>query len=124
MSDIEGILNHDLRIIANWSRQWLVDFNPNKTEAILFTLKRNVSYPELVFNNTPVNFVEHHKHLGLTLSHDGKWHEHIQSISSSASKVLGMMRKIKFSLNRKSLNQIYLSILRPLLEYASIVWDG
>ena len=124
LSDIEDILNHDLHIILSWSRQWLVDFNPNKTEAILFTLRRNVSYPALVFNSTPVNFVEHHKHLGLTLSHDGKWHEHIQSISSSASKVLGMMRKIKFSLNRRSLNQIYLSFLRPLLEYASIVWDG
>ena len=53
--------NHDLHIIANWSRQWLVDFNPNKTEAMLFTLKRTVSYPKLVFNNTPVNFVEHQR---------------------------------------------------------------
>ena len=101
LSDIEGILNHDLHIIANWSKQWLVDFNPNKTEAILFTLKRNVSYPELVFNNIPVQFVEHHKHLGLTLSHDAKWHEHIRSISCSASKVLGIMHKLKFLLNRK-----------------------
>ena len=62
--------------------------------------------------------------LGLTLSHDGKCHEHIQSISSSASIVLGMIRKLKFSLNRKSLNKIYLSLLRPLFEYASIIWDG
>ena len=91
---------------------------------MLFTLKQNVSYPELVFNNTPVNFVEHHKHLGLTFSHDGKWPEHIQLLSCSASKVLGMMRKIKFSLNRKSLNQIYLSFLRPILEYSSIIWDS
>ena len=34
------------------------------------------------------------------------------------------MRKLKFTLNRKSLNQIYLSYVVPLLEYASIVWDG
>ena len=52
------------------------------------------------------------------------WHEHINSISCSASKILGMLRKIKFSLNRKSLNQLYLSFLRPILEYASVVWDS
>ena len=34
------------------------------------------------------------------------------------------MRKLKFTLNRNSLNQIYLSYIAPLLEYASIVWDG
>ena len=42
VTDIEGILNHDLCVISDWSNQWLVDFNPNKTEAILFTLKKNV----------------------------------------------------------------------------------
>ena len=122
--DIEGILNHDLCVISDWSKQWLVDFNPQKTEAILFTLKKNIPYPSLVFNNTNVTFVNHHKHLGLTLSCDGKWHEHVNNIISSASKVLGMMRKIKFTINRKALGQIYVSFLRPILEYGSTVWDS
>ena len=102
----------------------MVDFNSNKTEAILFTLRKNIPNPTLVFNNTNVTFVNHHKHLGLTLSSDGKWHEHISNIISSSSKVLGMMRKIKFTVNRKSLNQIYISFLRPILEYGSSVWDS
>ena len=68
--------------------------------------------------------MSHHKHLGLTLSSDGKWHEHISNIISSYSKVLGMMRKIKFTVNRKALNQIYISFLRPILEYGSSVWDS
>ena len=80
--DIEGILNHDLCVISDWSKQLLVDFNPNKTEAILFTLKKNIPNPSLVFNNTNVTFVSHHKHLGLTLSSDGKWHEHISNIKA------------------------------------------
>ena len=35
-----------------------------------------------------------------------------------------MMRTLKFRLNRDSLNQIYVSFLRPVLEYASVVWDN
>ena len=124
LADLEGILNHDLRIISSWARRWLVDFNPSKTVAMLFTLEKNVNFPILLFNNVPVNFVDHHKHLGVTLSHDTKWHEHINSILSSAARILGMMRKLKYSISRKNLNQIYISFLRPVLEYSAVVWDG
>ena len=34
------------------------------------------------------------------------------------------MRSIKFKLSRKALNNVYTSYLRPVLEYASVVWDG
>jgi hypothetical protein len=34
------------------------------------------------------------------------------------------MRKLEYSLNRETLHQIYILFLRPLLEYASVVWDG
>ena len=36
VTDIEGILNHDLCVISDWSKQWLVDFNPNKTEHFIY----------------------------------------------------------------------------------------
>ena len=122
--DLEGIINHDLALINDWSKKWLVDFNPNKTEALFFSLKPNVIKPNLVFDHITVNQVNHHKHLGLTFSSNGKWHDHIQNITKSASKLVGLMRKLKYTLNRQSLNQIYISFVRPILEYASIVWDG
>ena len=78
----------------------------------------------LVFDNILINFVENHKHLGLTLSSSAKWHVHIENILSSASKILGIMRSNKFKLSRKALNNVYASYLRPVLEYASVVWDG
>ena len=124
LSDLEGIMNHDLHQINLWAKRWLVDFNPQKTEAILFTTQKHVRLPQLSFNNIPVNFVESHKHLGLTLGHDGKWHDHINNILKSASKVLGIMRSLKFKVSRKSLNTIYVTYLRPILEYACVVWDG
>ena len=78
----------------------------------------------MIFNDVQLQFVENHKHLGLTLSSNGKWREHINNISVSASKILGMMRSLKFKLQRSSLNQIYISFLRPVLEYVSVVWDN
>ena len=34
------------------------------------------------------------------------------------------MRKLKFTVKRNTLNQIYISFLRPILEYSSVVWDN
>jgi len=34
------------------------------------------------------------------------------------------LRSLKFKLRRQSLNQIYISFLRPILEYASVDWDN
>ena len=34
------------------------------------------------------------------------------------------MRRLKFQLDRKSLQTIYISFIRPLLEYADVVWDN
>ena len=34
------------------------------------------------------------------------------------------MRTLKFTFKRNTLNQIYNSCLRPILEYSSVVWDN
>ena len=53
-----------------------------------------------------------------------KWTTHIDNISNSALKQLSVLRKLKFTLSTKSLANIYLTLIRPLLEYACEVCDG
>ena len=79
----------------NWAIQWLVKFNPHKTEVVLFTLKYFEAFPQLIFDNTPIKFVEDHKPLGITFSQNGQWHTHIEQIANTALKILGIMRKLK-----------------------------
>ena len=79
--------------------------------------KNNRDTPDIYFQNNLLNFVHSHKHLGVTLSDDGTWHQHISNITNSASKILGSMRMLKFKLKRKTLNQIYIAYLRPIIEY-------
>ena len=75
-------------------------------------------------NNEIINEVSYHKHLGIFLSSDGTWYEHINYITSKARARINIMRKLKFLLDRKSLEIIYFSFVRPLLEYADVVWDN
>ena len=75
-------------------------------------------------NAVYINEVQHHKHLGVILSNDGTWHEHINFITSKAWQKIYVMRKLKLMLDRDSLNKIYISFVRPTLEYANVVWDN
>ena len=124
LQDIESIINHDLCLLSVWARQWLVTFILSKTDAMLFALQLVKNFPSLIVDNTPIKFVEHNKHLGLIFSNDGKWHKHIDNILKSASKIIGLMCILKFELNRNALTHIYISYIRPITEYASVVWDG
>ena len=94
---------------------------PVSQSALLFTLKQIERFPNLIFNNIPIQFVEAHKHLGMTLSNNGQWHSHIDNIMTSAAKIVGIMRKLKFTFTRITLNQIYFSYVLPVLEYSSVV---
>ena len=80
--------------------------------------------PQIFFDGIPINFVTEHKHLGLAFNNKGRWGKHIENIVTSASKIIGIMRKLKYSFSRQALNQIYMSYVLPILEYSSIVWDN
>ena len=52
--------------------------------------------------------------------------EHLELVKSKAWKRINTMRKLKFQLDRKSLQTtcIYFSCIRPLLEYGDVVWNN
>ena len=119
LRDIEGLLNHDLILVSSWAQQWLVNFNPNKTETMLFSYRQTDEFPTLVFDGVDIKFVPNHKHLGLIFSDNMKWNAHIESILDRASRMIGIMRKLKYVFSKRALNQTYISFIRPVLEYAS-----
>ena len=66
------MLNNDVATIHAWSTKWLVNFNPQKTETMTITRKINKPFHLLlIMNNTIINQVTKHKHLGLEISSDG-----------------------------------------------------
>ena len=124
VANIEYILNHDLSVLDRWSSKWLLNFNPSKTKAVFFTLRSNYTLPKLQFQHCPLEFITSHKHLGLVLSQDLSWSAYIDSIVKKAYQRLGLLKKLKFTICRKTLSKMYTTFIRPLLEYSSIVWDG
>ena len=72
------ILNRDLDKIHTWSTNWLVSFNPQKTETMTISRKiTKLHHPDIFMNDTPIAEVPNHKYIGLHISKDGTHHTHI-----------------------------------------------
>ena len=122
--EIENVINHDLCELNTWSTKWLMSFNPDKTEIMLFSntdVRYNLNF---TFNGNNIPITTSHKHLGVTLSSDAKWNNHIENIILSVSRHLGILRKLKYRLSRQNLEKLYLLYIRPIFEYAYEIWDN
>ena len=83
--EVEDRLNLDLQVLDNWAKQWLVDFNPQNTEYMVISFRQNINPINLKFDSESLNQVDNHKHLGVTISSNGKWAEHINNICQKAT---------------------------------------
>ncbi|XP_021365288.1 uncharacterized protein LOC110458062 [Mizuhopecten yessoensis] len=92
----------------------------------LHDIKQIINYDmeqlNLWSNKWLMNF--NHKHLGVIISNNGTWNSHIEHILTNTTKYIATLRKLKYILNRKNLEKIYLVFIRPLFEYACEVWDN
>ena len=106
-------LNSDLETIHHWATKWLVTFNPSKTEPLLLSRKHNrPQHSEITMNQQPITEVNFHKHLGITLNGECSWHEHLSKLKSKVWQQINIMHKLKFILDRQSLQAIYFSFIR------------
>ena len=79
--------------------------------------------PPLILNGVPLERVETFKYLGLLLSSDLSWSNHVDSVCSRAKRILGLQyRQYYHHADSEAIRQLYISLVRPHLEYGSMVW--
>jgi hypothetical protein len=65
---------------------------------------------------------DHTKFLGLYIDKYLTYEYHINHICKKISKTLGVINKVKHILDRKTLRQLYYSLVYPYLLYCNIEW--
>ena len=61
--------------------------------------------------------------LGIQLSDDLKWHTQAITAANKANSVLGMLKRTIVYWNEKISKQLYVTYVRPHLEYAAPAWN-
>ena len=121
----KDVLDRDLIRIDTWSKQLLVTFSIQKTCDMSLSLRPTAAVPmPLSLSGANLESVSVHKHLGLTFSSDLKWNNHVDDINARADKRLCQLEALRFKLNRKTLEILYISYIRPIVEYSDVAFDN
>ena len=85
--------------------------------------KHNKIQASYTLEGTVLENVDSIKYLGVTITSDLKWNSHIRIVCSKANRTLGFLRRNLFSCPQDVKEAAYKSMVRPILEYGSTVWD-
>ena len=82
--------------------------------------------PRLIIDGNEIDNVQYAKLLGVTISSDLTWNKHVENIIAKAGKRVYMLYQLKIAgicqHDLVTIGIYYVSVIRPVLEYAYTVW--
>ena len=75
-----------------------------------------------LYNQTLVA-VQQHPYLGVLLSSDLRWNSHVDRIAKKGNSSLAFVKRNLYACSEETKRAVYVSLVRPHLEYATAVWD-
>ena len=97
-------------------------FNADKCFVLKISHAKTSSH-QYTLGQSVLKELKSHSYLGVNISHDLKWVDHINSTISKANRVLGVIRRNFHSCPTELKATAYKSLVRPHLEYSGTVWD-
>lgn len=125
-STISELMQNALNITQTWCYKEGLKINPSKTTLIPFTRKRKLAKikPPIIFGER-LHIKREAKFLGVILDSKLTWNPHLQYICNKSKSALMLCRRTcgkNWGLNPKMTRWIFLTIVRPTITYASVVW--
>ena len=118
-----GRLQRDLDTLTTWQNKWQMAFNAQKCYVMRISHARSPHQFTYTLNNTILQETSNHPYLGVDISNDMSWNSHIDRISSKANRTLGFLRRNLHSCPKHIKEISYKTLVRPILDYCSSVWD-
>ena len=118
-------LQADLDDFTKWSKDNLLRLNPAKCQALQIYFGKSQLSSNLKIGSDPLSHVTEAKVLGVYLQNDLKWDTQINNMIMKANRRLFMLRTLKrFGFDKDELCVVYSGYVRPILEYAAVVWHS
>lgn len=115
-------LQSALSKLTDWCSLWQMQINTDKTKHLKFSMTTNSQTSSYTIDNIKIDTVLTYKYLGVIFNSTLTWNDHIEYITSKALKKLGLLKRRLHLANHDTRLLAYNSLIRPSLEYASIIW--
>ena len=86
-------LQADLDNLAKWEKRWQMQFHTDKCQVLSITNKRKPIIFNYTLHDHVLATVTQAKYLGVTITNNLNWKQHVENITKSANKALGFLRR-------------------------------
>ena len=128
ISPSTSLLQKEIIKVKNLSDKLHMKLNADKTKIFVTNYSQNYQFnPRITIpeSTKPLEIVKTTKLVGVTLTSDLKFHQHVQIIVKKAYKKIWMLRRLKdFGVKQKDLLEIYKTEIRSSLEYCVPAWNS
>ena len=116
-------LQQDLDGLQRWEKDWLMEFHPQKCQILHITNKRKPIRQPYNIHGHILEEEDTAKYLGLNFQKSLSWNHHIDLITKKANNVTSFLQRNIHQCPRRTKELCHITLVRPLVEYSSIIWD-
>ena len=117
------ILQSDINRLGEWAEKNGMRFQPIKCNVMRLSRKRkNIDF-RYSLKGVELEKLDTIKYLGVNITSNLHWGKHVEEVCNKAFKILGLLRRNLSSCPQEVKMMAYKGLVRPILEYASAVWD-
>ena len=115
------IHNHILE--KQWETDWQMAFHPQKCQVVHVTNRKKITKKSYFIHNHILEEVDSAKYLGVHIHKNLSWNHHINSITNKVNSTWAFLQRSIYQCPRKTKEVCYMTLVRPIVEYSSIIWD-
>lgn len=118
-------VQEDLYSMSDWSVEWEIGFNAKKCKSMHLgkSNPRTVYFMKDGVKQVPIQQVSDEKDLGVTFCDNLKFDKHIWNCVDKANRILGIVKRSFTYLDCDMFLQLFKTLIRPHLEYSTVVWS-
>ena len=112
-----------INMVVDWCDTNKMGLAPLKTKMIVFSKTRNPPNPSVNICSSSIAPSESTSDLSIQVSRDRKFHLHCLNTARKAQRMCGLIMRHLRSKNSDVYAKAFISLIRPILDYASPVWS-
>jgi hypothetical protein len=123
INSLSASLQQSLDKLTHWANDWQLTINVSKCLVVSISVKSEPAQLSYYINGIPVPRRNSTVDLGVTICSNLSFETHISNIVSKARQRLSILFRGFLTRNIYVMRQAFITYVRPILEYNSIVWN-
>lgn len=123
---VDGVspsLQQSLDRLVDWAKEWQLSINIQKCAVLSLSTKSHYLLHDYFINGIAIPRHTSHVDLGVAINNDLSFEHHIGNIVSKARQRMSILFRGFLSRNLDTMRKAFITYIRPILEYNSIVWN-